>query len=363
MAGYDSNFKGLGVDAAVDKATANGYYYFQGSDVHVPVAGDWRLDSSGDFVRVERYTGAVWVNYGQVDADGFSTEAKVVAASGLVPIELSYSAADLTIKIGNTLAVTAGGKGGIVIGKNISLIGTDPAGSTMLVVGEDITTGSNASSDLVAFGKNITFGGNSRANAVVVGNGGTFGPVNDSVVVGRPDATGASSVIIGRQARTGQDGVAVGRQARADNQGTAIGRSASTAGFTNSTAVGRNALCTAANQMMLGTASIQVEVPGKLVAASIKIDGMVQFSVYRTAVNETLTRVRSYVNQTAAGIATLLWATPQVGDRICVKNTSAGVNTVGGNGNTIEGVAAINLLAGESVELIWDATAPGWIIF
>jgi hypothetical protein len=87
--------------------------------------------------------------------------------------------------------------------------------------------------------------------------------VNDSVVVGRPDATNAQSVIIGRIAQaTGSQAVAVGRGAIAAGSSTAIGHSATTATYQNSVALGKGATCTAANQIMLGRSSEHVAVPG-----------------------------------------------------------------------------------------------------
>lgn len=74
-----------------------------------------------------------------------------------------------------------------------------------------------------------------------------------------------------------------------------------------------------------------------------------------------LTKAQFLVEQTASGITTTLWAGPTLADRISIRNTSAGNNTISGNGANIEGSSSMTLLANEAVTLVYNGTK--WLIF
>jgi hypothetical protein len=191
-----------------------------------------------------------------------------VTALGASPLELAYDVPSLTLKIGSGITVpNVGGVGSLAIGNAISSY-SPAAGTPNLLIGRSISTSANFN-NTVLIGMSMALGASSHANAIILTNGGTIGSVNDGVVIGRPDSTGANCTLIGRQASGGQDSVAVGRQASATaTGGTALGRSASTGGFTNSTAIGNGATCLAANQVTLGRTTEHVSIPGTGVASS-----------------------------------------------------------------------------------------------
>ena len=77
------------------------------------------------------------------------------------------------------------------------------------------------------------------------------------------------------------------------------------------------------------------------------------------AVSTSTTIVRlpgKVVEQTASGITTDLWASPQTGDTIIIINDSGNTNTVDGNGVNIEGLASQNILHTERFHLFYNGT-------
>ena len=80
-------------------------------------------------------------------------------------------------------------------------------------------------------------------------------------------------------------------------------------------------------------------------------------SLYEVATTSTLVyRPCSQVVQTASGITTSLWATPDGGNSLIVKNTSSGSTTIDGNGETIESASTLTLMAGAAVSLLYDGS-------
>ena len=246
-----------------------------------------------------------------------------------------------------------------------------PATTVNVCVGWNnrVSADNNQQTPNVCIGTGILL--NRGSGTIIVGNAiRTEVNCKNSVIISwAPSITldGGGAVYIGRIAASAAGGsvrsVAIGWDVRVQQRCVAIGNTVN-AGHNDSVAFGTNAVTTATLQIMLGTASYRVDIPGKANVNNIQTTGMIQYLVTRTAANATLTRTVNYVLQTAAGIATLLWAAPQQGDWIAIRNAGGGAaNTVGGNGNTIEGAASINLLDGESVVLIWDHVGLNWVIY
>jgi hypothetical protein len=125
--------------------------------------------------------------------------------------------------------------------------------------------------------------------------------------------TAASGVALGAGAdASGNNSLGLGTAATATGlNSSAVGAGSNTALFNQSTALGYNALCTAANQVMLGTASETVTMPGKGLMSD-------------TALTTTNTLALNYLAGTPTGAAangsTLVDA---VGSRICVRIAGA----------------------------------------
>lgn len=83
----------------------------------------------------------------------------------------------------------------------------------------------------------------------------------NSIAIGRGAvANGSNSIAIGNEAtRSGIKGISLGSNTSGSGTDSiAIGTDANTSSFTNSTAIGKSAICNANNQIVLGTASEQV---------------------------------------------------------------------------------------------------------
>lgn len=139
------------------------------------------------------------------------------------------------------------------------LIGTNAGAALTTSVGQNVFIGSDA-------GLVMTTG----TGNVMIGNG-----------AGKAKITGDNNVFIGSDvthfnATAQSNCVMIGTSAQGTGQNiTAIGNSANTSTFSNSTAIGQGAAATAANQVMLATATEYVHCPGTSAAGAIKLDGAV----------------------------------------------------------------------------------------
>jgi hypothetical protein len=187
----------------------------------------------------------------------------VAAGAGTEAIKLEADAARVGLNIGqnNTWSDSVAGMGGVLIGRDI-VASCASSGTSNLIIGKSLTKTGNYN-NTVLVGMNVSVGAGSHANAIVIVNGGTATSCNDSIVIGRPDGTGASAVIIGRTANGGPNSVVIGHAAVATgSNGTALGKSATAAAFSYGCAIGSGATCTAANQIMLGRSNERVQIPG-----------------------------------------------------------------------------------------------------
>lgn len=75
----------------------------------------------------------------------------------------------------------------------------------------------------------------------------------------------------------------------------------------------------------------------------------------------TLTQGTAVIEQTASGITTTLWTSPELGDNVEILNSSGGTNYIAGNGNNIHDVATFTLYDDESIKLRWNGTE--WRVF
>ena len=191
---------------------------------------------------------------GEVRADG-----SIIAWYGSAqPIELRYTAADGSIVIGANNAITGTEVvGAYVIGHGNTAIKTANATARNMVIGSGNSTGGAQNVNMLLIGSGIVLADMPSSNAVIIANniGFSASSVSSSVIIGRVSSAGINCVTIGRTAQGAIDGVVVGSGAIATGSGSmALGRSASAVAFTNSCALGKNALCTANNQLMIGSA-------------------------------------------------------------------------------------------------------------
>jgi len=183
-----------------------------------------------------------------------------------------------SVALGNNANIGAGNSTAIGFAANAEgarsmAIGTASYASNnnSLSIGySNIVSGTNS----IALGNNAT---NLSRQSVLIGNDSTITNSILSVVIGRGAyaSNANSSVVIGNTALaySGSLNVAIGNDAVAASASTAIGAASSAIAssvaigygalsyFTQSTAIGRNASNTVANQVMLGTSSEHVQFP------------------------------------------------------------------------------------------------------
>jgi hypothetical protein len=91
-------------------------------------------------------------------------------------------------------------------------------------------------------------------------------------------------------------------------------------------------------------------------------NGMLNQKIVLDSTGITLPRSVVVVKQTVAGITTSLWAAPEVGDTVNIRNAGGGsTTTVDGNGINIEDAPTFTLNNGESIMVIYDGTQ--WTVF
>jgi hypothetical protein len=138
-----------------------------------------------------------------------------------------------------------------------------------------IAIGNQASTNVGILGNAIAIGFQTTAGYKSIGVGiSSQSTGNLTVAVGGGTTASTYGVALGYGAKAGIRATASGYQAQATgNYATALGQSATTGSYANSTAIGYAATCTAANQVMLGTAAETVWMPGSFgMAQATKAD-------------------------------------------------------------------------------------------
>lgn len=226
-----------------------------------------------------------------IQAQGIGSNVSIEASGTFIVNATSflelYSDDSIYMEAGTTLtlddsggaAVTLDDIRGAISGGGITGVGT---GTDSVKVGPDAVASANQSI-AIGDGTNATASPQSTAQGAVAIGGSDGAAVNGarasgatSVALGSGNASVAGALASGAEAvaiGTGTTvnvtrGVAIGYGSQAiATSGTALGSFANVfTGHTNSTAVGQNATTTAANQIMLGTSSETVYVPGILQA-------------------------------------------------------------------------------------------------
>lgn len=187
----------------------------------------------------------------QVEAAG-DTNHEGAGSESIVLGARAATAGEMAIGIGAD--VDASGQAAVVVGE-----GSEGTAQNATAVGPNTDA---AATDAAAFGYNSFASG---VSSVALGtNAGAAG--DSSVAVGSASASGTGATVIGSSAEADEDyGTVVGFNAHADNtDGTALGHNAS-AFHIHATAIGPDAETTDLNQIMLGTATDHVVIPGSLV--------------------------------------------------------------------------------------------------
>lgn len=98
-------------------------------------------------------------------------------------------------------------------------------------------------------------------------------------------------------------------------------------------------------------------------AGKLYINGVIRYALLSVGSSTTLSVTQVFVRQTAGGITTTLWPSPQTGDSVSIRNAGGGAaNTINGNGNTIDGAATFNLNDGEAATFVY-AGGGAWVTF
>jgi hypothetical protein len=189
-----------------------------------------------------------------------TTAASLKTAGGLGVVKTAWLGADIRFATNG-----AGGAGNIFLGTT-----TSRAGNGATTTGaQNVCIGSYPGQNLTSGQSNVLIGDQAGASL-------TTGSYNMSIGYAALSSAGAGSdynVAIGASSllnvTNGDNNVGIGRNAgntvTTGGNNTFIGYdSDGVAGLSNQTAIGVNAICTAANQVMLGTASEAVVVPGTL---------------------------------------------------------------------------------------------------
>ena len=187
----------------------------------------------------------------QVEAAG-DTNHEGAGSESIVLGARAATAGEMAIGIGAD--VDASGQAAVVVGE-----GSEGTAQNATAVGPNTDA---AATDAAAFGYNSFASG---VSSVALGtNAGAAG--DSSVAVGSASASGTGATVIGSSAEADEDyGTVVGFNAHADNtDGTALGHNAR-AFHIHATAIGPDAETTDVNQVMLGTATDHVVIPGTLV--------------------------------------------------------------------------------------------------
>jgi hypothetical protein len=189
-----------------------------------------------------------------------TTAASLKTAGGLGVVKTAWLGADIRFATNG-----AGGAGNIFLGTT-----TSRAGNGATTTGaQNACIGSYAGQNLTSGQSNVLIGDQAGASLTTSSYNMSIGYAALSSAGAGSDynvAIGASSLL---NVTNGDNNVGIGRNAgntvTTGGNNTFIGYdSDGVAGLSNQTAIGVNAICTAANQVMLGTASEAVVVPGTL---------------------------------------------------------------------------------------------------
>lgn len=159
------------------------------------------------------------------------------------------------------------GANNVVIGVLASASGNVNLTNNVVIGAGAAVGGTNTLGQNVVIGAGVVYSysaGTQAGNNVLIGNQFTLSAFFDGVVIGGGAVTPvgvAGGVYIGRQVRFAavSNAVAVGNTSRVDaNNGSAFGDGARAA-FTTSIALGRNAITTAVNQMVVGAINLGIQ--------------------------------------------------------------------------------------------------------
>lgn len=242
---------------------------------------------------------------------GLRVEGNIIAGpAGSIKLRRVASPAPATIlganNTFNSVALTSTEET-LILGRSNNIRPPPSSGGNITVVGYNNTISNSSNSNILLIGQSVSLTGLS-ANAVVIANGGGFSSgCQDSVIIGRPDGTGADAVIIGRTAQGGAGTVALGRNAKATATGAiALGRN-SLAASTYSVAIGYDASTTAGNQVRIGSVSRPLTLS---CSSTVSVD---------STSDSTSVSSGSFTTLGGAGVAKALY----VGTSVNVRPTSA----------------------------------------
>lgn len=159
-------------------------------------------------------------------------------------------------------------------------------GARNAAVGTDAMAGNTTGVDNVAVGNNALAANTTGTNNMAIGQGvlqAAIACINNTAIGAQAYVSVVSGV---------NHGTAIGAQSdigkTTGNSCTAIGAFTSTAGFSSATAIGASATSTASNQIMMGTASEYVEIPG-----NVKVSKGIATAINATAKTATYTLTTS----------------------------------------------------------------------
>ena len=204
---------------------------------------------------------------GNLTYPGFDIGNRSLLVNGGLEVNGNLLVNGTKIAIGSLAGTTSQGASSVAIGREA---GQTSQGSNAVAIGFDA---GDSSQGVNAVAVGVQAGQTSQGGqSVAVGyQSGSNAQGANSVAVGYiagRTTQGAQSVAIGWQAgltNLAANSVAIGRESvSTGSNSTALGYAASTSTFTNSTALGKSATCTSNNQIMLGTSSETVSIPGNL---------------------------------------------------------------------------------------------------
>lgn len=187
------------------------------------------------------------------------------------------------------------------------------------------------------------------------------------------NSTGNYNVGIGNDsllyATTGNNNVALGYQAgdtlTTGGANTILGAGADVAtnSFTGSIVIGYHVVGSASYSLALGYAGVQVLRSFSMnsdTTSVLDLNAGLRQKYGTVATSSTLNRSQIVVEQTASGITTTMWSSPQTGDTVTIKNNSGGSNTLDGGTPNIEGVNTLPIADGEAITLCYNGTE--WLV-
>lgn len=88
-------------------------------------------------------------------------------------------------------------------------------------------------------------------------------------------------------------------------------------------------------------------------------DAIDKETVTQVSTSTTIAKGATSIEQTSGPITTTVWASPERGDIVEIRNSSGSTNTINGNGKNIEGAATFTIYDDESVKLKYNGTQWG----